>query len=364
MLSQAKKYSNLKYTCVILDILLLVSFLFVFLKAGFSMSIAQTIEGLLANKALDVALYLLFSSFIYYCISFGLNFYRSFILEHKFLLSSQKINDWLLDQLKSGVISYLIALILVGAFYLILWLSPQAWWFWVSLFWICFNFIFAKLLPVVVIPLFFKYKPLTDESLRARIMLLAKKMKINILDCFEIDFSKKTLKANAAFVGWGATRRVILADTLKDKYTYDEIEAILVHEFAHYKMRHLLKLILTNSLVTLVCFYIIFRTSNFVLGFFGFSDLSQLGALPLVFLYFVIFGFLMEPFGNFLSRYMERNADKMAIEVTGNKEAFILMMEKLSSQNLADRKPNPIIKFFFFDHPSIEERIEMARRVK
>ncbi|MBI4706624.1 MAG: M48 family metallopeptidase [Candidatus Omnitrophica bacterium] len=364
MLSQAKKYSNLKYTCAILDILLLVIFLFVFLKAGFSRSLTSAIEVISVNGFLVLALYLFFALLIYYFVSLPLNFYRSFTLEHKFSLSSQKISDWILDQLKSGIISYLVSLILVGSFYIILHLSPGAWWLWVSLFWICFNFIFAKLLPVVIIPLFFKYKQLTDEPLRLRIMKLGEKMRISILNCFEIDFSKKTLKANAAFVGWGSTRRVILADTLKDKYTHDEIEAILAHEFAHYKMKHLFKLILANSLVTLICFFIIFRSNNFVLGFFGFSSLSEIAALPLVFLYFVIFGFVMEPLGNFLSRLMERNADKMAVEVTQNKEAFISMMEKLASQNLADRKPNPIIKFFFFDHPPIDERIEMARRMK
>ena len=101
-------------------------------------------------------------------------------------------------------------------------------------------------------------------------MKLAEKMKVKILDCFEIDFSKKTLKANAAFVGIGNTRRVILADTLKDKYSHDEIEVILAHEFAHYQRRHLLKLITINALSTLAVFFLIFKTSSGVLSFMVF----------------------------------------------------------------------------------------------
>jgi STE24 endopeptidase len=188
-------------------------------------------------------------------------------------------------------------------------------------------------------------------------------MQVKILDCYQIDFSKKTLKANAAFVGIGKTRRVILADTLKDKYTFDEIEVILAHEFAHYRLRHLLKLILLSSLVIIISFYLIFRTSSYALGLFGLSSLSDIASLPLIFLYFVLLGIIMQPLQNYVSRRLERNADIMALKITGLKEAFISMMEKLALQNLADRNPHPLIKFFFFNHPPIDERIAAAMAV-
>ena len=187
---------------------------------------------------------------------------------------------------------------------------------------------------------------------------------VKILDVFEIDFSKKTLKANAAFVGIGNTRRVILGDTLKDKYSDDEIEVILAHEFAHYKLKHLLKLILINSLATILAFCVIFKTSGHVLKLFGLSSLSDIAALPAVIMYLVVFGIVMQPFQNYISRHLEKNADKMALSVTGLKGAFVSMMEKLSNQNLADRSPRPIIKFFFFDHPPVDERINMAKGQK
>jgi STE24 endopeptidase len=265
-----------------------------------------------------------------------------------------------MDQLKSGLISYVIGLILVYAFYFILRHNPQGWWVSISIFWILFSLIIAKLLPIIIIPLFFKYKRLADEGLRQRIINLAERMKVRILDVFEIDFSKKTLKANAAFVGMGRTRRVILADTLKDKYSHDEIEVILAHEFAHYRLKHLIKLILVNSVVAIAIFYIIFKTSNYTLGLFGFSSLSDIAAMPVIFLYFILFGIIMQPFEACISRRLERNADLLALKTTKMKDAFISMMDKLATQNLADRKPHPIIKFFFFDHPPIDERIKMA----
>jgi STE24 endopeptidase len=282
-------------------------------------------------------------------------------LEHKFCLTNQKIIDWFLDQVKAGAIFYLILVILFEAFYYIFRQNPGTWWLIVSIFWIFFSLILAKLVPIIIIPLFFKYKKLSDETLRQRIINLADRVKVKILDVFEIDFSSKTLKANAAFVGWGRSRRVILADTLKDRYSYDEIEVILAHEFAHYKLRHLLKLIFINSSVMVLSFYFIFKTSGYALKLFGLSSLSDIAALPLILIYFVIFGIIMQPFENYISRRLERNADILALKVTGLKEAFISMLEKLSLQNLADRNPKPLIKFFFFDHPPIDERIAMAR---
>lgn len=360
LLDRAKRYSSRKYTLAILETVYLVLLLLLFLGSGLSKLLAQGILKFSANNYFIIPLYLFIIYAAYYLLSFPLNFYHSYILERKFSLSCQKARDWLLDQLKAGIIAYVINLILVGAFYYILRHNPKNWWLAISLFWVFLSLILAKLAPLVIIPLFFKYRKLSDEILKERIMALAGKMEIKVLDCFEIDFSKKTLKANAAFLGWGKTRRVILADTLKDKYSHDEVEVILAHEFAHYRLRHLFKLILTNSLATVFIFYVIFKTSSYTLSFFGLSSLSDIAALPVVIIYFVFFAAFMQPFENYISRKLERNADLMALEATGLKEAFISMMDKLGTQNLADRNPHPIIKFFFFDHPPIDERIALA----
>jgi len=235
------------------------------------------------------------------------------------------------------------------------------WWLVVSVVWVLFSVVLAKLTPVLIIPLFFKYKKLDDELLRQRIFSLASKMQVRLCNVFEIDFSKKTLKANAAFTGMGRTKRVLLADTLKDKYTYDEIEVILAHEFAHYRLKHIIQLIIVNALATSVLFYLIFRTNLFALSLFKLDSLTQLASLPLVFLYFMLFGIIMQPLEAFISRRFEREADNLALRITNSKEAFISLMEKLAGQNLADRDPHPLIKFFFFDHPPINERIKAAK---
>ena len=358
---RARKYSLKKYTLVLLDTAVTLALLLVFLATGLSRVLAEGLGFIFSGSYFVVPAYLLIVFLAYYLITFLLTFYQSYTLEHEFSLSRQSFKDWLLDQLKSCVISYIIGLILITVFYFILNRFPGDWWLVIWVFWIFFSIVMAKLLPVLIIPLFFKYKKLDDEALRQKIIALAGKMKVRLLDVFEIDLSKKSLKGNAAFVGVGNTRRVLLADTLKDKYTHEEIEVILAHEFAHYRLKHLLKLILVNSAVTLVTFFVIYATSNSVLWLFGLASLSELAALPLLFLYFTVFGVILQPFGAFISRVFERSADRMAIQVTGGKDAFISTMDKLGDQNLSDRNPHPLIKFYFFDHPPIDERIKLAR---
>jgi len=360
-LVRAKKYSHIKYAMAIFDTVYLLVLILLFEALGLAKDLSQLVSSGINLTLLVFPVYLLAIFGFYYLLNLPFNIYRSFILEHKFNLTKQKFADWLSDQLKGFILTYILSLILFGTFYFILKTSPLYWWLITALVWLFFSVVIARILPVVIVPLFFKYKPLADSVLKERIVGLAKKMQVQILDVFEIDFSKKTLKANAAFVGWGKTRRVILADTLKDKYSHDEIEVILAHEFAHYKLKHLIKLILINALSTIFMFFLIFKTSSFVLHKFNLSTLEDLAAFPIIILYMTLLGIIIQPLENFLSRSFEKDADRHALEITGSREAFVSMMNKLSDQNLSDRKPHPIIKFFFFDHPPTDERIEMAK---
>ena len=361
---RSKRYSTEKYRLAIINLAYLLAVIFLFQRLGFSDSLTDSLTRFSQNNYLIILLYCLIVCVGHYILFFPLDIYSSYFLEHKFSLSKQKIKDWFIDQIKAGLIGFIIFVILVQVFYFILRRYPASWWWLVSAFWIFFSLILAKLTPVIIIPLFFKYRPLSNEQLRERILNLARRMKIKILDVFEIDFSKKTLKANAAFVGMGKTKRVLLADTLKDKYTEDEIEVILAHEFAHYQMKHLLKIILINSLATILCFYIIFTTHNYLLNYFNLVSLSDVSSLPVIIGYLVIWGIITQPLTNYLSRIFEIRADKAAIKITKLKDAFVSMMEKLSQQNLADRNPSRIIKFFFFDHPPIDERINLAKTIE
>jgi STE24 endopeptidase len=358
---RSRKYSTIKYGLSIIEIVYSLLLLAVLLSSGVSRLLAKDVALLVSNNFLGLVLYLFIIYVAYYILSFPLNFYHNFILEHQFQLSRQSVRGWFLDQAKSGIISFVISIILLEVFFLLVAREPQTWWWIISIFWISLSLVLAKLAPVLIIPLFFKYRKMADESLRRRIIAISQKMNLKILDVFEIDLSRKTEKGNAALVGFGSTRRVILGDTLKGKYTPEEIEVILAHEFAHQKLQHLIKMVLVNAASTVICFYAIYKTSFYALKLFNLASLDDIAALPVIFIYLMLAGIILKPWENFLSRKFETEADSLAITRTGLKEAFVSTMEKLAAQNLADRNPHPLVKFFFFDHPAIDERIKLAR---
>ncbi len=343
---------------------MLLVFFFTVFMSGLSVQLCFFLQQLTASRSpfLIGPLLLALLNGIFAIVFFPLTFYHSFLLEHQFGLSTQSLKDWFLDQLKAGGISLAISCFCLDIWYVAMRVAGSAWWIWMGCFWIIFTVVLTQLAPVVIIPLFFKYSRCPSESLVARIRSLAGKMRVGLLDVFEINYSAKSLKANAALVGWGSTRRVLLTDTLRQRYTDDEIEVILAHEFAHQRFGHLTKHIVLQSGLIMIFFYAVSAAGQRALAGGAQVPLSDPAAVPLVLSALTVFGLISRPLGNWASRRWERQADALALEATGLRQAFISMMEKLAEQNLSDRHPPPLIKLFFFDHPPVDERIALARR--
>jgi STE24 endopeptidase len=176
--------------------------------------------------------------------------------------------------------------------------------------------------------------------------------------------SAKTKKANAAFTGLGRTKRIILGDTLLEKFAEDEIEVVMAHEMAHYQHGDMMKLIAWGAATTFVGLWIADSGLRIGLSRFGFSDRSDVCAFPLLALCMVGFGLVMMPLNNSFSRWRERLADHAALELTRNPDGFIRAMRRLAEQNLADLAPHPMIEFLLHDHPSLARRIEWAEQWK
>jgi STE24 endopeptidase len=173
--------------------------------------------------------------------------------------------------------------------------------------------------------------------------------------------SEKSKKANAALTGLGSTRRIILADTLLDNYSPDEIEAVLAHELGHHVHKHILKSIGVQAGVTFVGFW----AANWVLHysidrFHMFETISDFANLPLLVLIFTLLSFLLMPALNAFSRYNERQADRYAFESIASVEPFVSSMNKLAEQNLAERTPSRWVEWWFHSHPAIARRVAAA----
>ncbi len=358
----SKTYARLKYTLFFIDICLTLIFLVGIQASGISSyykDMAYTAGG-----GYYTALFVYFALFSLsiYLVGLPLSFYSGYLLEHRFALSNQSPKDWAWRELKRALLSFLVSAALVELFYLVLRLFPSAWWLVASLGWISFSIFLARIFPVLVIPLFYRYRDLDDEGLRRKLLDLAGRAGVKVTGVFAIDLSKDTKKSNAALVGWGDTRRIVLADNLIREFSPDEITCVVAHETAHYKFRHIWKLILLESVSITALFYALKLISKGLVSFLKAGALHDIAIYPSLALFFFVFNLITLPAKNMYSRTLERQADMFAVRLTGLKEAFIGLMEKLGEKNLSDKSPNKLIEFLLYSHPSVSRRIESAKR--
>jgi STE24 endopeptidase len=286
--------------------------------------------------------------------------YYGFRLERRFHLSNQKFVAWAWDEVKGFLIGIVLGSVVVELVYFTIRQWPQRWW---MLAWALFMGLFilmAQLAPVVLFPIFYKFEPLEDEDLRRRLVILGERSGTRVRGVYRWKLSEKSKKANAALTGLGATRRIILADTLLDNYTADEIEAILAHELGHQVHRHILKSIFVQAAITLFGFWAANWALHYSVDHHMFEQMSDFADLPLLALVSVVLSFLLMPAMNAYSRFNERQADRYAFESTATVEPFISSMNKLAEQNLAERTPSKWVEWFFHSHPSISRRLAAA----
>lgn len=360
----AKRYSRIKNILFVIELALTILFLFIMATQGPSIWIRDFAIRIADNIWVSAALYFFIFGLIYIAVSFPLDLYQGFSLEHKFSLSTQTFSLWLKDYVKKLLIGIAISLVLIELLYFFLRRFEANWWILAASLWITFTIILSRVAPVLILPLFFKIKRLEDENLRQRLLNLAKKSGAKVKDVFEIDLSEKTVKANAGLAGLGKTRRILVGDTLLKNYSLDEIEVVLAHELGHHKHGHILKFIAFGAVSSFAGFYIannIFKNLILPLGLKGMADLAGFPLLLLILFFFTLF---ILPLQNGLGRAFERQADYFSIDITKNPEAFITTMRKLGEQNLADFNPSRIVEIFLYDHPPISKRIKMAEDFK
>ena len=215
-------------------------------------------------------------------------------------------------------------------------------------------------MPILLLPIFFKYLSIEEGELKKRIADLACRCAVKLVDVSEINFSKKTKKANAALIGQGSTKRVILADTLTNNFNIDEIEVVLAHEFGHYVHKHTKKLIIFSSIVTFLGFYGLFLIIDKMANIMSISSINNYSLLPLILLVSGVFEFCVMPIQNLYSRILEKQADTFALDMTKKPSSFVAAMNKLAEMNLAEIDPPFLKKILFYSHPPIVERIKMA----
>jgi STE24 endopeptidase len=359
-----KRYNKLQRWLSLSDTLIGFALLVVLLVTGWTGDLRDwSYRGAHQYYFFAVFLYVLMFSLIAKLLNAPLDF-LGFRLERRYNLSNQKLRSWLWDEVKGWLLSLVLTTIMAELVYGIIRAAPQRWWIIAWAVFIGLFLLMAQLAPVVLLPIFYKFEPLANDSLRDRLTRLGERAGTRVRGVYEWKLSEKSNKANAALTGLGATRRIILADTLLQNYSDDEIEAILAHELGHHVHKHILKGILTQVGITFFGFWLINLVLRYVLAkeWFPVLDprLYDFANLPLIVLVATILGVLLMPALNALSRFHERQADRYAWENTPAVEPFITSMQKLAQQNLAEREPAKWIEFLFHSHPSIGKRVAAA----
>ena len=292
-------------------------------------------------------------------LTLPLSFWSSFILEHRYQLSNQTLGGWIKKQIKGYVVGGLVGLPLLFGLYALLRLT-HPWWLWAALGWLAVSLVLGRLLPVLILPLFYKVTRLDDGALQERLQRLAEGTGLTVEGIYRLHLSEETRKANAALAGMGHTRRVLLGDTLLDQFTPEEIEVVFAHEVGHHVHKHLPKMIVVSVVLSLIGFWLVDLVLHSAAVWLGYAAFNDPAALPLVLLVLSVFGLLLSPAQNALSRYFERQSDRYALERTHDPRAYRSAFVKLARQNKSDPDPHPLVAWLFYDHPPIRQRLAMA----
>ncbi|MBL7197010.1 MAG: M48 family metallopeptidase [Candidatus Omnitrophica bacterium] len=359
---QAKEYHKIKNFLFVVNLLISLIVLLIFLVLGLSIFLRAYFRMYFDNRfILNGAFFIIFYLIITF-FGFPLDLFEGFILEHKFKLSRQNLLGWLKDYLKKTLISLIIAGIIVEFVYVFIGAFYDNWWIFAALLWLSVTIIFTKVFPLIILPLFFKSHPLADNVLKERLDKLAKKFNFKLSDILILELSKKTIKANAMVTGLGRSKRIYLSDTLLSDFSADEIEIVVAHELTHNKNKDIYKHIVMSFIVSIFSFYMCDLVLSNSIDYFGYIAKNDIANLPLLSLLILIVSFIVLPFQNGFSRYLEKNADIGSIKTTDNPRDFVTMISRLGHKNLADFSPSRIIELFLYDHPPISKRINLAKQ--
>jgi STE24 endopeptidase len=288
--------------------------------------------------------------------------YQTFVVEERFGFNKMSLRLWLADALKGLVVGALVGLPIA---WLILWLMGAAgplWWLWAWGAWMALNLLLLVLYPTVIAPLFNKFKPLEDETLRTRVTALMQRCGFSAKGLFVMDGSKRSAHANAYFTGFGAAKRVVFFDTLLSKLSPGEVDAVLAHELGHFKHRHIVKRIVGLFAFSLAGFALLGYVSNQPWFYMGLGVAPNLEgpndalALLLFLLVVPVFSFFVSPVMAQLSRKHEFQADAFAVAQTGAQDLRTALL-KLYEDNASTLTPDPLFVKFYYSHPPASERL-------
>ena len=289
-----------------------------------------------------------------------LTWVRGWWLPRRYGLLHQPIGAWVADRAKAAALGAALGLTAVTLVYALLRWLPSWWWLAGSAAFLAMYIVIAIVVPIWIVPMFYRMTPLGDETLRGRLLDLAARTGVPAIGVWVVDQSRRSRAANAAVVGLGHTRRILLFDTILD-FPPRELESVLAHELGHHARHDIWRGLAVQIVITLVAFAVADVVLARGVAWLGLSGIADPAGVPWLALVLGAVGLVALPLTNAYSRTIERAADDFALRTTNDVDGFVGAMERLAVQNLAKRRPHWLVEFLLYSHPSIERRIARAR---
>jgi STE24 endopeptidase len=314
-----------------------------------------------------LALYALLFILTTALLGLPLAYYDGFVREHAYGLSNQSLGKWLADWVKGVGLSGLGLALVLWIPYLLLRRSPQRWWLYAGLATLPIATFVLVITPIWIDPLFNDFGPLRDRALEQRILGLAERAGVSGSRVYEVNKSVDTKTVNAYVTGVGATKRIVLWDTIA-KLEPDQIEFVVAHELGHFVLHHVLAWIVVATVVATLSLYVVHRVGGAMIARFsqqfGFDRLSDMASLPLLILLGTMVLFLVTPVLLAFSRHQEHEADRFALELTRNNRAAATTFVRLQQENLTVPRPSSWYTLWRGSHPSLGDRVDFANRYR
>jgi STE24 endopeptidase len=365
--AEAKRYGQIKLETSLMDIgldLAVLAYIAVWLARPIDTWLRQS-ALLDHSQSLRLLVLFLIVTGLHAIVSFPLSFYAGYRVEHRFRLSTLSLGGWLWRYAKRLGLATALSMVLFLGLYWIIWTTGPWWWLVAAAAFLLVSVLLGQLAPVLILPLFYKIERLENPELTDRFRRLTEGTGLSIEGIYRMALSAETVKANAMLAGLGRTRRVLLGDTLLEKFTPEEIEVIFAHEVGHHVFRHMIKLLAAGVLYSALGFWLCDRLLaawvESVQGVFAYPQLPVF-ALPMLMLLLMLFGVVVGPLQNAISRYYERQCDRYALDRTRLRAAYISAFRKLARLNKEDPEPSRMAIVLFYSHPPIAQRVAMADR--
>ncbi|MET3696330.1 Zn-dependent protease with chaperone function [Bacillus oleivorans] len=360
----SEEYSKIRYLLSLLSTPYEWLFYLLVLVTGASLLMEKSAEKISKYHAVQSAVYVFYLSILSFIAIFPFQY-----LSHRFSveygISNQTFSAWMKDEMLDFWLGFLTTFIIVAAIYWLMKKSPKRWWLYAWLFFVPYATFFVFIQPIVIDPLYNDFMSLQDKELEKEILQLADQADIPAEHVYQVNMSEETNAMNAYVNGIGASSRIVLWDTTLQQLSKDEILVIMAHEMAHYVKKHLyfgLAGYLGLSLVGLwILSKLVKRWGEQYKDTLKISGWNRLSSLPLLFALLSFMLFAASPISNAVSRYSEASADQYALELTKDPDAAISTFQKLTKAGLSQVQPPLLIKWFYYTHPTMLERLIMIQ---